>query len=112
MFDRLWRWALKLQGHTGLKTVYVADTPERLASETIYIVGENNHYWCAAMLCPCGCGDGVFLSLVEEDYPSWKCKVDRTQRVTLVPSVWRTAGCRSHYFVRQGRVIWCRRYDL
>jgi len=86
---------------------FVEEVPDELARETLYLVGENGHYWCAAMRCPCGCGAPIQLSLVENDDPSWRFRIDRRKRPSLFPSVWRTVGCRSHFILRQGGVIWC-----
>jgi hypothetical protein len=72
------------------------------------VAGKAGSLWCAAMLCPCGCGGGIHLSLVRGDKPSWRLDVDNSGRPTLYPSIWRTAGCRSHFLLRRGRVVWCR----
>ncbi|MDM9644782.1 DUF6527 family protein [Rhizobium sp. S163] len=31
----------------------------------------------------------------------------QADRPTLHPSVWRNSGCRSHFWVRRGRIAWC-----
>lgn len=84
------------------------DLPESLKADRIYLVGDDGFLWQAAMLCPCGCEKTIQLSLVYHDRPSWRAHVEPNQRVTLAPSVWRTTGCHSHFFVRGGRLIWAR----
>ncbi|WP_425373246.1 DUF6527 family protein, partial [Klebsiella pneumoniae] len=37
--------------------------------------------------------------------------VDGKGRPTLYPSIWRTTGCRSHFWVRIGRIHWCGKAD-
>jgi Family of unknown function (DUF6527) len=89
------------------KAEFVEEIPDELALDRLYLVGENSHYWCAAMRCPCGCDASIQLSLVESDDPSWRFRIDRRKRPSLFPSVWRTVGCHSHFILRQGGIIWC-----
>ncbi|SRR6266542_3225341 len=87
--------------------VRVAERPDHLAPRILYIVGEGNDRFCAAMLCPCGCGADLYMSLVVGDDPSWRARAHRDGTASLSPSVARTTGCRSHFVLRQGRVVWC-----
>lgn len=68
---------------------------------------DDGESWSVGMLCPCGCKDVLELMLLPGVRPRWDLKVDKRGRPTLVPSVWRTTGCRSHFWVREGRVSWC-----
>jgi hypothetical protein len=86
----------------------VENFPERLKPDTLYVAGEDPHLWAAAMLCPCGCGDTIHLNLLEDENPHWSVHHERSGAVSLRPSVWRTKGCRSHFFVRSSRIEWCR----
>ena len=73
-------------------------------------MGDNGHFSCAAMLCPCRCGQVIQLNLVVGTRPVWTVEIDSdTQAVTLRPSIWRTKGCRSHFLLRRGRVRWASR---
>jgi hypothetical protein len=90
-----------------LRSINVAELPEALKSRSLYLIGTRNP-WSVAFLCPCGCGDLIQLSLLGYDSPSWTLTLARGGFATLAPSVWRTKGCCSHFFVRRGRVIWCR----
>ena len=86
----------------------VEDVPERLRAGDVYLVGENGRFWCVALLCPCQCGEVIQLNLVTGTRPLWTFELEpHTRTITLRPSVWRTAGCRSHFFLRSGRVQWC-----
>jgi hypothetical protein len=48
------------------------------------------------------------MSLVENDRPRWRVKVYADGTPTVVPSIWRIVGCRSHFFLFWGRVRWVR----
>ncbi len=75
---------------------------------TLYVVGDAKTPFCAAMLCPCECRAPMYLSLVENDEPRWQVKVYSDGTPTMVPSIWRVVGCRSHFFIFRGRVAWVR----
>ena len=101
-----WRLVDRLGLRTGFATEVVDDVPEVLEPETVYLVGEDSLPWCAALLCPCGCGSTIQVSLVAGDRPSWRAIRHFSGSVTLLPSIWRSSGCRSHFFVRRGRIVW------
>jgi Family of unknown function (DUF6527) len=84
----------------------VVDVPDNPRPFEVYAIGDP-HIWQAALLCPCGCGHLIQLSLLASDSPRWDLKVDRNGNATISPSVWRTLGCQAHFFVRGGRIIWC-----
>lgn len=85
----------------------VAELPEGLKNRRLYLIGADTP-WSAALNCPCGCGAVIQLSLLQSDSPSWRVSVEKGQIPDLTPSVWRTKGCRSHFFLRHGEIIWCR----
>jgi hypothetical protein len=62
--------------------------------------------WSVGFLCPCGCGETIELLLPAFIKPHWALTVDDIGRPTLTPSIWRKEGCRSHFFVKGGRIIW------
>jgi hypothetical protein len=75
----------------------------------VYVLGDAGWPWCAMFLCPCGCRDVICLSLVQEDRPRWRVRAHANWRASVYPSVWRVAGCRSHFIIRRGKVIWVSR---
>jgi hypothetical protein len=85
----------------------VEDFPDLYQRQRVYLVGEEIP-WSAAFKCPCRCGEVVQLSLIAKDDPSWTAAVGRDGAASLHPSVWRIRGCQSHFFIREGRVIWAR----
>ena len=82
------------------------DLPEKVEPLTIVAVGEGKHLWYAVLACPCGCGETVQLSLLQDERPRWRL-TERDGVPTLSPSVWRHRGCRSHFILRDGLVTWC-----
>lgn len=84
----------------------LADVPDNPRPFEVYAIGDP-HVWQAALLCPCGCGHLIQLSLLKSDSPRWDLKVDCDGNATISPSVWRTLGCQAHFVVRGGRIIWC-----
>jgi hypothetical protein len=81
--------------------------PKLLQPNVIYQIGDEDCVWAASLCCPCGCSDVIQLSLVQDASPSWKIQKRKNGEVTLLPSVWRTVGCRSHFIIYRSRVVWC-----
>lgn len=90
------------------KLAHVAEEPPRLAARTVYAVGEKGHLWHVTFLCPCGCRAKIYLNLLPDDSPRWQLSTTGGLP-SLVPSVKRMVGCRSHFILRNGRIVWCRR---
>lgn len=60
--------------------------------------------------CPCGCGDLLVINVDRKLRQAWRLRRD-ADGLSLIPSVWRTSGCESHFILWQNRIWWCR-YDL
>lgn len=90
-----------------LRAERVVEVPLDVDPGRIYLVGEGQHLWQAVFKCPCGCGADVQLPLMPEGRPRWDATVHPGGTVSLWPSVDRTVGCQSHFFVRRGRIDWC-----
>jgi hypothetical protein len=86
----------------------VPESPNNPRPLVIYAIGDPDA-WLAALVCPCGCGHLIQLSLLQADSPRWRLQTDRGGKVSISPSVWRSLGCQAHFFVRGGRIIWCNR---
>ena len=109
LIKKLWLWLRQILAREPAphRTIMVKDLPEEFRAGEIYLMGENGHFSCAAMMCPCGCGKVIQLNLVAGTRPVWTVELDSdTRTVTLWPSIWRTTGCRSHFLLRSGRVQW------
>jgi hypothetical protein len=98
-------------GSTGARpevfaVVHVSEDPEDLSPGTLYAVGENGNLWHITFLCPCGCLAVIALNLLPDDDPCWTLRLS-IDGPSLSPSVWRTTGCRSHFILCRGQVVWC-----
>jgi len=91
--------------------VHVDEFPDSFEPSKLYLAGENGYLWAAAMLCPCGCGDLIELNLLKKVRPNWSVQEHPDGFPTLMPSVWRSEGCRSHFYLRRGHIDWCREYS-
>jgi hypothetical protein len=89
------------------RPVHVEDFPDALSPGSVYLAGEGENLWAAAMLCPCGCGEMIELNLLPQVRPRWAVDEHVDGTITLTPSVWRQKGCRSHFILRSGRIVWC-----
>lgn len=110
--ERLGQWVLDrllpAEPAHGFRAVRVDDVPSVLRPGVVYLVGEGEHLWCAALCCPCGCAATIQLGLLGDARPRWSAAVHADGSVSLTPSVWRRVGCRSHFVLRRGRIEWCR----
>ncbi len=108
-FNRLWNWFRGwFRREPGpLRVERVEELPDQLAKNTLYIAGESGYLWFVAMLCPCSCGQTLYMNLQEKSRPRWTLIDHGNGLVSLSPSVWRQVGCKSHFYLRQGTVVWC-----
>jgi len=81
--------------------------PGRLPRRDILLARDADEDWCVGMRCPCGCGRTIELLIVQGVAPRWDLRVDPRGRPTLEPSVFLQTGCRSHFWLRRGRIHWC-----
>lgn len=83
-----------------LNPQFVEHFPERLEPGELYLAME---FATAVHLCACGCGNKVITPLSPTD---WQMSFDG-ESISLKPSIgnW-SFRCRSHYWVRSGRVVW------
>ena len=90
------------------KAVPYEELPDEYEKNVLYLIGENNEYWQAAILCPCKCGDLIQLTLDTKGKPRWQVFLNKKNQPTLKPSVNRKVKCKSHFILREGKVIWCK----
>jgi hypothetical protein len=79
--------------------------PEIFDERTIYVIGKPEP-WLVAFNCPCGCNSIIQLNLLQNAKPKWRLLENSKGRITISPSVWRTEGCKSHFFVRKSKIDW------
>lgn len=113
-----WMWALIVFGFERPFALFsrkpaafsyeiVDDVPDRLEPRRVYLVGERGNLWAAAMICPCGCNEKIELNLLKATRPCWHADQHGDELITLSPSVWRNKGCKSHFILERGNIIWC-----
>jgi hypothetical protein len=95
--------------HSNMKgsyhTKFLIDLPDKYKRNICYLIGCNNQYWVLTFLCPCGCGDKIYLNLLKDNQPFWRINFD-VNTISVYPSIWKTGGCRSHFFITNNRIIW------
>lgn len=110
LYERAAQWVLdhvaSASPGRGFRTVTLADPPAIVVPATLYLVGQPTP-WCAVLRCPCGCHDTIHLDLLPDSAPRWTVQVRSDGKASVRPSIWRTRACRSHFFLREGRVQWC-----
>jgi hypothetical protein len=90
---------------TTLTHEFVDYIPESLREGQLYI---SLRFATALHKCVCGCGGEVVTPLSPRD---WKLIFDG-ETVSLEPSIgnW-SFRCRSHYWIRRGKVVWASRWS-
>jgi Family of unknown function (DUF6527) len=105
------RWLRRLWDRLGpprhLRVVADDSLPPTLPRRDLVLARDDGEDWCVGFRCPCGCGQVIELLVIPEAKPRWDLRVDANGAPTLVPSVWLQRGCRSHFWLRNGRVEWC-----
>jgi len=90
------------------KVQYFEERPNQLVKNVLYVLGEKDNPWSVILLCPCGCRDSIQLSLLPIERPFWKIEIFKDKKVSITPSIWRQLGCKSHFFITQNKVKWCK----
>jgi hypothetical protein len=108
---RIARWWRDVRERLGprrrLRIIEGDCLPSRMPRRDVILACDDGEDWCLGMSCPCGCGNVIELLVVAEAKPRWDVVVDSKGRPTIAPSVWLRKGCRSHFWIREGRVHWC-----
>jgi hypothetical protein len=90
---------MRIDAITPLQVVLA---PKPLVPGVLYI---SDKYQVAIHLCCCGCGEKVVTPLSPAE---WQLQLEG-RIATLQPSIGNAAPCRSHYWIRQNRVVWAPR---
>lgn len=90
---------------SALKHQFVDFIPEELSEDTVYV---SIRFATASHLCCCGCRNKVVTPIQPTD---WKLIFDG-KTISLDPSIgnW-NFPCRSHYWVRNNKVIWAEQWS-
>lgn len=81
--------------------------PKKMPIRSIVVTVEDNEFWCVGFKCPCGCGYTIELPIIKEAKPRWDLKVNPHNKISLHPSIFLKKGCKSHFWIKEGKVIWC-----
>ena len=85
----------------------INEVQEDFTHKCVYILNEGYIDEALYFICPCGCDSIIELNLLEDSKPLWKYNIDN-KKITISPSVWRKIGCKSHFFIRTGKVHWAK----
>lgn len=83
------------------RTEFVEFMPERLEEGVLYV---SLRFKAAQHLCPCGCGNWVYLPFHNPE-TDWTMTLNGGL-VTLSPSIGNRFPCKSHYWIKDGEVVW------
>jgi len=101
LFLRIAEW---FRPHYKIK--FSEDLPSVVTDNKMYIIGTHGHYWLLMFNCPCGCNNPIQLNLLKDASPTWRYRISKTKKISITPSIRRTSGCKSHFYVRNGRIDW------
>lgn len=112
MLQKLLKWIGRLFKRKGASSekifqyTFSEDVPDKFKRYVIYIIGSKECYWQLVMLCPCGCKTVLHINLLNEYKPNWSYEIDNKHSITLHPSIHRKVDCKSHFFIREGKIVW------
>lgn len=111
LLRRLYSW---IQGHFGskkevrFKLVRCEDEPDEIPENEVFVLGSKGHEWAAMFICPCGCRQVIQLNMLKAaGRPRWSIRSGKMGSASIVPSVWRHVGCKSHFVMTDGLIHWC-----
>lgn len=111
LLKEIWNAFLKLTRKTNrfYKNVIIDEQPEKIVPhEALFVVmGGTEPKWLI-FRCPCGCGDEIKLSLMQNYRPNWTISQDINGLLTVFPSVNIVGGCGSHFWIRKNKVEWAK----
>jgi hypothetical protein len=106
---QLFKWILGFfkKENKYFKLKIVSELPVNPIGHTLYLEGsfKEKDYWYALLKCPCGCGDIIMLNLMTDTKPCWEVNFNN-KKPSVYPSIWRTKNCKSHFWIRNGEVVW------
>lgn len=80
--------------------------PTKIPWRAVILTKDGHEDWSVGFKCPCGCGSVIELLLIKEATPHWRCNIGKNNIPSLYPSVWLTTGCKSHFWLKNGRIFW------
>lgn len=102
-FKRLFR--LSIKGEFLVKEVGEIDQ-QKLYEGLILIEHRGGKDRWLHFLCPCSCGDKISISLMQSSDPHWSLIKNNDRTITISPSISKFTSCKSHFFIKNSRIIW------
>jgi hypothetical protein len=90
------------------KFKFVGDIPRRAHRQTVYIVQDGTEPDALVFKCPCGCKTTINLNLLRDARPCWSYSI-REKLISITPSIRAMRGCKSHFWLTDGKIHWCGR---
>jgi hypothetical protein len=87
------------------KTETISEVPSVVSKQTVFIIKDGAKADSLVFKCPCGCDADIYLNLLKDTRPNWNYYITRG-KITISPSVWRTIGCESHFFIQGSKIVW------
>lgn len=114
ILKKLIRWfsnlfkSKKVNKYNLFRFEIVEELPEKPKVNVFYIEGNKakKDYWYGLLICPCGCKETIMLNLMDDVKPCWKVSILNVS-FSISPSIWRTKNCKSHFWLRDNKIIWC-----
>lgn len=89
----------------SLKIVKQHPNPDELSNDHIFMIKNGNLKKYLCFNCPGKCKGKVMLPLI---CPSkWKIQTDWLNRPSIKPSIRLLNKCHCHFWIKNGKVIWC-----
>ena len=106
-FLRLFKPKKNVGDSSNFRLSIVSELPEFPNNKVLYVEGNEKlgDYWYALLKCPCGCEENIMLNLMDDAKPCWKVSIDNSD-FSISPSIWRIKNCKSHFWLRNGKIIW------
>ena len=78
----------------------------KLKPNCLYIEKRGGKNRWLYLLCPSGCGETLSVNLMQSISPFWTLTRNTDNTATLSPSIDKTDGCKSHFFIRNSQIQW------
>ncbi len=91
-------------------TEFVKFIPEEIKENTLYFSEE---FATLIHKCPCGCGEKVVITVKTGKYckegweKGWELEIN-DNKISLSPSLLNRFKCKSHYFIKNSEIIFCK----
>ncbi|WP_342636246.1 DUF6527 family protein [Pseudomonas sp. OTU750018] len=106
LFSYVQRKAEALLPPRRLVVVEGDSLPHDMPMRSIVLARDGTEDWCVGLRCPCGCGRTIELLVIKEAKPRWDYSIDKDGLPSLMPSIWLKSGCKSHFWLKKGRIHW------